>query len=90
MEIKKKHKLTYVKPKKSDYTTYSAGKKEVYGEYALEPEVGRSFIFLDYDDIGDGVVTSTVVSIKKDLEPGITYIETRNSIYKLEDYNESN
>lgn len=84
--MKKTHKLTYIKGKRSDYTRYIP-KKETYGQYAKEPEAGTCFVFLDADDLGDGTVTSTVLNVKPDLEPGATYIETLNSIYRLEEYN---
>lgn len=54
------------------------------GSFTEKPEVGDSFFFMA-KRYSESIVTSTVKGIDTDTEPGITYITTRNSVYKLEE-----
>lgn len=49
------------------------------------PQENLPFLFISDVGFNNGVRTSLVEEVDKDIEPGVTFIKTLNSIYKLEE-----
>lgn len=52
------------------------------------PKENYPFIFSSDFGFGRGITTSAVKEVETNVEPGITFITTRTSIYKLEEIEE--
>ena len=77
----KKVTLTKVKNRPGKLSPISDGKTYT-GEFERTPEVGKRAWFSG-DKLEDWVVTSIIQKIDTKIEPGIMYLETINSIYKV-------
>lgn len=89
--LDKSYKLTKVKKLKDTKVNLEFFKSghEVIGSFFVKPVVGSSFIFIRKTN-SKGMISSTVKEVDTEVEPGITFITTRNSIYKIEETNDSN
>jgi hypothetical protein len=65
-------------------TEYVKVGQVIRGTFPEKPQVGNAFLFIA-TRYSESVATSTVMEVDSDVEPGITYITTRNSVYKLEE-----
>lgn len=75
-------KMTKVKNRPGQLSPISDG-KSYKGKFDREPKVGESAWFSG-DRIHDWIITSEVVNISTETEPGKVFLETLNSIYVVE------
>ena len=83
----KYYRLTKVKAHKNkDWSEVKSGSTMTgYLSEEIMPKKGRNFIFISDFGFNRGLTTSKVIEVDKNVEPGVTFIETENSIYKLEE-----
>jgi hypothetical protein len=87
MSETKYYRVTKVKRHAEGQSSYVPVGKTLTGYLSEEdlPEVDKVFTFSSERLTGGWIQTSLVEEVEKEVEPGVTFIRTMNSIYKLEE-----
>jgi hypothetical protein len=83
--VDKIYKLSKVKRHENQDDTFVPVGSSWSGSFPFEPTEGNPFTFFGTRGLNDCVSTSIVKEIDTEVEPGVTYIITLNSVYKLEE-----
>jgi len=75
-------KITKVKPNFGNNGIIKVGSSFV-GKFDKAPKVGE-IAWFSGDTIEDMLVTSKILSIDKDVDPGVSFIETMNGVYRID------